>query len=355
MAETDYFSPDFATAQQRFREAALAVGAALEQLPLEARGPDGAPLAIDVAWLGTKRPRRVLLHTSGLHGVEGFAGSAIQHQLLARRPTPPEDAALVFLHVLNPYGMSWLRRFNENNVDLNRNFLATHERFGGVADAYRQLNGFLNPQSPPAAFDLFLPRAGGYVARYGFRRLKQAIAEGQYEYPQGLFFGGKTHEPTAVATAAWSQRRLGEAERVFAIDIHTGLGRRGEDSLLTHYPPDSERVRRLSQRWGPRVHAWNPDGVAYQIRGGFLEALERDLAPATVTTVCQEFGTYRPLHMLYALREENRLHHWGDPRKAEHPAKQRIVEAFCPRDPTWRHKILQRGEALFQDVLDHLL
>lgn len=30
---------------------------------------------------------------------------------------------LIIAHVVNPYGMSWRRRWNENNVDLNRNFL----------------------------------------------------------------------------------------------------------------------------------------------------------------------------------------------------------------------------------------
>jgi hypothetical protein len=29
----------------------------------------------------------------------------------------PADAAIVLVHILNPYGMAWLRRFNENNVD----------------------------------------------------------------------------------------------------------------------------------------------------------------------------------------------------------------------------------------------
>lgn len=353
--ETDYYSPDFATAQRRFREAANAAGAEWESLPLAARGPDGEPLAIDVAWLGTRQPRRILLHTTGLHGIEGFAGSAVQLCLLAHRPKPPDDAALVFMHVLNPYGMAWLRRFNENNVDLNRNFLAPGESFTGVADAYRVLNGLLNPPTPPRSRDLFLLRAGAYVARYGFARLKQAIAEGQYEYPQGLFFGGKQGEPTAEAVIAWSRRWLAGAERVFVIDVHTGLGPWGQDSLLTHYPPGSERVERLSQRWGRRVHAWSPSGVAYKIRGGFLETLERELAPADVTTICQEFGAYRPLQTLYALREENRLHHWGNARQLDHSAKRRLLEVFCPCDPNWRRQIVQRGEALFQDVLMDLL
>lgn len=52
-------------------------------------------------------------------GVEGFANSAIQCELLAR-PTRA-DVTVVVVHAVNPSGMAWWRRQNENNVDLNRN------------------------------------------------------------------------------------------------------------------------------------------------------------------------------------------------------------------------------------------
>jgi hypothetical protein len=86
-----------------------------------------------------------------------------------------------------------------------------------------------------------------------------------------------------------------------------------------------------------------------------LDALERELVAAVVTGVCQEFGTYKPLRVIYALREENRLHHWGDPRQLDHPAKRRLREAFCPADPVWGRRVLQRGEELFATVLTSLL
>ena len=48
---------------------------------------------------------------------------SLQLALLDAPPAPGPGDALVLVHVLNPYGMAWLRRTNENNVDLNRNFL----------------------------------------------------------------------------------------------------------------------------------------------------------------------------------------------------------------------------------------
>src|SRR5690242_16518930 len=92
-----YFSPDYAAARARFREGLEKAGGRLEGLQLDARGPGGENLTIDVGWFGAERPRRVLLHSSGVHGVEAFAGSAIQLQLLDDLPKLPDDAALVLV------------------------------------------------------------------------------------------------------------------------------------------------------------------------------------------------------------------------------------------------------------------
>src|SRR5262245_8050563 len=145
-AGAGYFSSDYFTARDRFLQAAARAGARLERLPLAARGPGNEELGIDIAWFGARRPRRVLLHSSGLHGVEGFAGSAIQLQLLDDAPALAGDAALVVVHILNPYGMAWLRRVNENNVDLNRNFRGDNS-YAGAPATYAKLDGFLNPPS----------------------------------------------------------------------------------------------------------------------------------------------------------------------------------------------------------------
>jgi len=89
-------------------------------------------------WFGSDRPRRTLLISSGLHGVEGFAGSATQLQFLDKMQFPPDDTAVVLFHSLNPYGMAWLRRVNEQNVDLNRNFLAQDDRYAGAPSGYER-------------------------------------------------------------------------------------------------------------------------------------------------------------------------------------------------------------------------
>ncbi len=72
-------------------------------------------------------PRKILLYTAGQHGVEGYAGSAILIDLCGRikdsgwADALPDGAKIIFVHVMNPHGMREWRRWNENNVDINRN------------------------------------------------------------------------------------------------------------------------------------------------------------------------------------------------------------------------------------------
>jgi hypothetical protein len=264
-----------------------------------------------------------------MHGVEGFAGSAIQLALLDKEQDIPAGTAVAFLHVLNPYGMAWLRRVNENNVDLNRNFSDDDARHG-ASDTYRRLDPLINPPSPPSP-DLFHARAALALLRHGLRPLKQAIAEGQYEFPRGLFYGGGRLERGPALLREWIRRRLSGSRRIEAIDVHTGLGRWCEESRLA----------------ADRTEA----GVAYRVRGGYAGAYAA--LTSDVNVVTQEFGTYGALRMLHALREENRLHHYGK-QDLLHPAKLRLRDSFAPASAEWRRFVVERGMTLFDETLARL-
>jgi hypothetical protein len=312
-----YFSSHYAAARARFVAAAAARGAVRYALPIDARGPDGGSLTIDIAWIGAAQPRRILVHSSGLHGVEGFAGSAIQLALLEEDVAIAGDGALIVVHVLNPFGMAWLRRVNENNVDLNRNFARADERDDAAPELYRRLDAVLNPPSPPGGFDLFYLRAAWQVMRHGLKPLRQAIAGGQYAYPKGLFFGGQRLEQGPSRYLAWMREHLGAVEAGSAIDVHTGLGRWRQESL---------------------------EGT-YEVQGGYGKAFEALAHRTRIDTITQEFGTYPSLQVLRALREENRWHHYGRG-SIEHRSKARLKEKFAPRSQSWRRFVVQRGLSL---------
>jgi uncharacterized protein DUF2817 len=340
-----YFSPDYLTARDRFRAAAHRAGAQCQVLPLSAAGAGGEALSIDIACVGSRQPRRALVYTSGLHGVEAYAGAAIQLALLESLPELAPDDALIVVHVLNPYGMAWLRRTNENNVDLNRNFLADTDQRTGAHALYRKLEHFLNPRSAPGA-DAFLLRAAGYTLRFGFHPIKQAIAEGQYEFPRGLFYGGKDLEEGPRLYLAWLAAHCAGVEQLLALDVHTGLGPRGRDTLLVESAMSGTSCRMLEGVLGrPVIDPARGRSDAYMIRGGLGGALYRIFARASTLCILQEFGTYGPLRVLHALREENRCHFFGGA-LVSHPAKQRLRETLCPHSRAWRRQVVHQGLAV---------
>src|SRR5262249_47705569 len=182
---------------------------------------------------------------SGLDGVEGFFGSAVQLNLMRRwMDVALRGVRVVFLHSLNPYGFAWVRRFDDENVDPNRNFLREGEVYAGGPEGYGKLDPFLNPKRPPSRFELFRVKALAAIARFGLRALKQTVATGQYQFPQGIFFGGskpsRTKRILEERLGAW----LGSASRVIHFDFHTGLGRWGTCKLLVdHALTDTQRAR----------------------------------------------------------------------------------------------------------------
>jgi hypothetical protein len=353
---TDFFSPDYATARTRFRSAVLANGGQIESILLNPKGPAGEDLTIDVGWFGSASPRRAFIHSSGLHGVEGFAGSAIQLQWLEEgisKPAPAsvatKDDAIAIVHALNPFGMAWLRRVNENNVDLNRNFLGADEEFAGAPKDYAALDALLNPSSPPSdppAPDFFPVRAAFKIFRHGMPALRQAIAGGQYDFPQGLFFGGERHEQGPRRFQVYISSKFSAAERLVGIDVHTGLGPFGEDHLLVN--GDAERasaVARMQAVYGSRVQALDSSGISYRTRGAQDGLWFRMFPGAQIYFAFQEFGTLHPVRVLAALRAENRRHHYGIPGDERHArAKAKLLEVFCPPRKKWRDRVLSRGQ-----------
>jgi hypothetical protein len=341
------FATTYLQARRDFRSQALALGAEVQAIEIEAggqRAEDGSLLSIEVASFG--RGPRALVISSGLHGVEGFAGSAIQSLCMQR--AWPQDRRLVLLHALNPAGMSSLRRVNENNVDLNRNFLAPGELYRGSPEHYGRLDGMLNPKRPVSALE-FNMRSAWQIARFGYGALKQAIAGGQYDYPEGLFWGGDRLQEGPEKLLAALPGLFSEVEQIDWVDVHTGLGVSGEPTYLVEASKSSASYQKLRKRFGERVQAWDEDdGVAYAIRGGFPGGLKALFGDRLTMLTC-EFGTIKATRVLRNLISDNRIYHCGG--NAELAAT-RMRDAFDPQNEVWRELVLRRAGALLDVCFD---
>lgn len=348
MAVAEYFSPDYASARERFRSSAQAARASLAAYELpERRGQRNESLTIDVARVGAERADSALIVISGTHGVEGLCGSGCQVGFFTDRlyEALPPAACAVIIHALNPYGFSWLRRVNEDGVDLNRNFVDFSRPLPSSA-AYEPLHDWLVPAdwqgSARQRADLAMQ---GFVQQHGLRAFQTALTGGQYTRPTGLFYGG--------ARPTWSNQKLAEilaqqipptARRVAVLDLHSGLGPHGygEPILVPRNKSDAERARRW---YGADVKDLSADeSVAAQLVGCVADGIAASLKDAEVTYVGLEFGTQSMLQVLTALRADHWMHAAANADAATRAAIQRQMrEAFYCESPAWQTAVYGRA------------
>ena len=328
------YSSTYEEARERFLAAADEAG--FRHLRFRVPHEDASELFLDFALL-RRDPKRLLIHFSGVHGIEGYAGSAVQTALL-QEELPPGEASLLFVHAVNPYGMKYYRRANGYNVDLNRNFRKGPAR---PNDDYALFSPYLNPETPN---ELRWGKALGIwrSLRLGRARSAQAIASGQVSHPRGLFYMGDRVQRELVLLQELLRSHCKEAEKIVAIDLHTGLGRRGQEQLFVDADTDPTLPDYVWQTFGRAADLGDAKTGSYVNQGRFSDAVREVIPQARY--VLQEFGTVSPIKTLDALRLENLEWHR---RPAEAPRPEPIRRAmmgvFCPDDETWRKNVLHLG------------
>ena len=354
MEAAGYFASNYVAARTRFRELATQCGAHQREHPIDTKGPGGVTLSLDTAYLGAAAPEALVVITSGTHGIEGFAGSALQQLFLSEFAADWSNArhGVLLIHAINPYGFAFLRRANENNVDLNRNAL---DKFPGPANpAYAKIDAWLNPPSAPGAVDTFYLQAIWKVLHNGMPAVKQAIAGGQYEFPRGIFYGGQKREQSlSILDSILRDKKFARASRVLHLDLHTGLGPSGTYKLLVEFERTSDAYRELQQAFGEaEVEANDPEEtVAYHATGLLSEQTVQLFPTARVYPVVLEFGTHRLAKMIHMLCRENRLHFFGDPAGASgQKLKRQFLEIFCPSAKIWREQLIANGRKIYTQL-----
>ncbi len=268
------FSSSYGQARVRFLEAAAQAGLNPVSYPHPLPGRDGEALAMDVALDGAPDAQSLLIVSSACHGVEGYCGSGVQvfalHDAEWRAKAKGAGVAVLYVHALNPYGFSHLRRVTHENVDLNRNFQDFAQPLPAAADNpdYASLHPLLLPAKWPPTPENIAACADWMRARAqkdsenpaeasGLRAFQQAVTQGQYTHADGLFFGG--HAPTWSNTTLRSvmRRFASRCQRLAWIDLHTGLGPRGLGERIFACRDDAAAYERASRWWGNRG---NPSG-----------------------------------------------------------------------------------------------
>src|SRR3954467_1846950 len=178
---TSYYSADYFEARRRFLAASARRGLEHHALAIDAPSPGSEPLTIDITIAGDAKPTSALVLSSGVHGVEGLFGSAIQLAFLeglSPRWRPPNGTAIVFIHTVNPFGFAWQRRFNEDNVDLNRNFLLAEEQYRGSPPLAGAFRSAMKPSQPKTRFGFWSARMALLALRHGIQAFWETLPVG---------------------------------------------------------------------------------------------------------------------------------------------------------------------------------
>ena len=142
---------------------------------------------------------------------------------------------------------------------------------------------------------------------------------------------------------------IGESPETVHIDLHSGLGPYASCKLLLAAgTSESERCWH-EETFGRDIVESGDESqrTAYTIRGEFGEWMRDRYKSRRYRFALAEFGTYRNVRVLRAMRNENRLFHFGDRAGTAYlNSRRELLECFCPRDERWRTQVIHTGLAI---------
>ena len=347
------FSESYAEARAKFCSAAADAGGAIRSwFNPHATGPNSEKLYLDTARFGPADASNMMVMIASTHGVEGHCGSGAQIAWLrtggpAKLPQGPNgDTGVLLVHAINPYGFAWTRRVNEDNVDLNRNFV-DHDK------GYPKNDGYL------AIAEALLPKSWGkddleatqrvldsYAQKHGAFALQGAITGGQYTHPDGIFYGGTKQTWSNRTIRAIAREELSRAAKVGVIDFHTGLGPFGHGELICAVAPSSKSFARAKAWYGDEMTSPESGTSTSAIVSGVMtDAFPQELPDAAVAAIAIEYGTYAVPEVLNAVRADNWLHQRGDVTSAlGRELTADMKERFFPAGDKWREMVWTRAD-----------
>lgn len=350
------FSQSYQEARVKFLGAADTAGLSVDSIAHPLPGRDGEALALDVVCDAVPGSDKLLILSSGCHGVEGFCGSPAQAMLLGdtsfRTACRDAQVSVLYLHALNPWGFSWWRRTTHENIDLNRNFLDFSKPLP-TSPGYDELAPLLVPDHWPA--DAENQAAIGHaITTLGMPAVQAAISGGQYDHANGIFYGGR--EPS------WSNRQIrtllrqyGRTRRRVAwIDLHSGLGPCGVGERILAAPADAATMARARRWWGDGLTSIaEGNSSSAPLEGLMWHAMIQECPDVEYTGIALEFGTIALLDVLDALRGDQWLQNHAD--VADQPLatmiKRQLRDAFYVDSEDWKRQVLtQSAEAVRQAV-----
>lgn len=347
--------------RQRFLETAQKNQATLVHYPHPLKGMQGEELFTDVAILARPGTKKWLVSVSGTHGVEGFYGSMCQTGYLEHlaRTGRDETVGILMVHLINPWGTSWQRRVNEDNIDLNRNYL-DHARPAPENALYDTIHHLFTKECATGEARARSDAAWKAKAlELGATELESKLGAGQYKYPDGLSFGGFKPAWSNLTLRSIMKEYLADCTDAISFDLHTGAGPYGHPMLMGIAERDYPGLADAADIYGAWLYKilTRPDqttdtGISAAATGYTSQAMVDLMATKRFTQLVIECGTYDREASHAAVLNDHFLHLQGE-LSGEHfqRVKAAIVEFFYPSDDDWKELVWVRTRQIFDRAL----
>lgn len=307
--------------------------------------------------------QNLLILSSGVHGVEGYVGHAAQMLFINEflNSNLLENMGVLLIHSINPYGFKYNRRVTENNVDLNRNSSLTDELYSRVNEGYPKVYNFINPSGKVNTKSFvnrfFILKAANEIRKASIPVLRQAILQGQYKYPEGLYFGGQRLEPQIDSLKAVIASITEPYQTIMAIDLHTGYGERGRLHFFPN-PIEKERRLKLEAMYEGYEIDWGDTGDFYTTTGDFVDFIDAICAGKEFYPMSFEYGTLnsqttlgsmKSLHIMI-LENQGNSYGYKSPKDSKKVVND-LLEMYNSKSESWRNYIMEQTQEVFEKVL----
>ena len=370
-----YFHEDYESARNEFIKKASLIadkfpGTEISSYKIPSKN-DGS-LTMDWCYVPSEKPECLLILSSAVHGIEGYTGNAmiglfIREYLL--KDKVDKNTGVLMITGINAYGMKYYLRSTENNIDLNRNCTTDLSLYAQKNEAYSKFARYFQSKGKVSMNRLdnfsFSIRMLYSILKYSKKDFLEALTLGQYEYEDGLFYGGKKMEPQIMRIEEMLKKYLPAYKYAVHYDFHTGYGTRGYMHLFGSTDQPNYIRKKIEELFAYRKVDWADEntGNFYEPVGDITdwisEMVKRDLPNiAMYIPMSIEYGTLDGqsigggiLSVKSMVKRNQGIHYGYKSDKDRMKVETLNREHFNPSSKRWRTGITAQTAELFDNTL----
>lgn len=366
----EYFTTDYSTIRENFFK---------NQEVLEQNGYETSvyshiidntdDLFVDTLYIKpTENQTNLICFSTGVHGIESYIGSVMIQVFLDEilDTIDISNTGVVIVSNVNPYGVKYARRFNENNVDLNRNFIYDWDNFDlSINKDYPKVVDFLEPNNKIGNMftndTSFFAKLGYQAVTNGVETVTNALLGGQYEYPQGVYYGGVSDEnSTDFLKQVFDNIIDSDFENILYFDIHSGYGSRYDMTIFNSaFDTLTEQESKDAYNYDT-VISYDSD-TFYATTGDTTEYFYNINTDKELYATCFEFGTLGDdlissvFSLKYTIEENQNNKYPTNNETSQEIIDARYMEMFFPSEIKWRENAVTSFKKAMNGVLEYKL